>query len=48
MAFNFENSLHVSPDKPIVIDYRKVPQGQSMPRMHYHPYYEIYILVEGR
>ena len=48
MAFNFENSLNVSPDKPIVIDYSKLPQGKSMPRMHYHPYYEIYILVEGK
>ena len=48
MAFNFENSLNVSPDKPIVIDYSKFPQGKSMPRMHYHPYYEIYILVEGK
>ena len=48
MAFKFENSLRVGPERPVVIDYRKMQQGQIMPIMHYHPYYEIYILVEGR
>ena len=48
MGITFENSLKVSPEKEIVIDYLKMEKPHTMPLMHYHPYYEIYILLSGK
>lgn len=48
MGIVFENSLHVSPENLIVIDYLKTEKPHTMPLMHYHPYYEIYILLSGK
>lgn len=48
MGIEFENSLKVSAENPIVIDYLKTEKVRTMPLMHYHPYYEIYILLSGK
>ena len=44
----YENSLKVSPENSIVVDYKKYLNSKSMPAMHYHPYYEINFLLSGK
>ncbi len=44
----YENSPKVSPENAVVCDYYKVERAHTMPRMHYHSFYEIYILISGK
>ncbi len=48
MGIRYENSLEVSPDNAVVLDYYNTERAHTMPTMHYHPYYEIYILISGK
>jgi len=48
MGIVFENSLNVSPENSVVIDYLKTEGISTMPVMHCHPFYEIYILLSGK
>lgn len=43
----YENSLKVSSENSIVVDYKRYLNSESMSVMHYHPYYEMYFLLSG-
>lgn len=48
MKLLYENSYRISPQNPCVIRYEKCQNYAGMPAMHYHPYYEIYLLASGK
>ncbi len=48
MRIVYENTLKVSPENSVVVDYHKTSRAHTMTSMHYHSYYEIYILISGK
>ncbi len=48
MAILYENSLKIDHNNYVVIDRVLHYQFPSMSQMHYHPYYEIYVLLSGK
>lgn len=48
MGIVYENSQKVGPENYVVIDRVSQRQYPAMLQMHYHPYYEIYVLISGK